>query len=84
MLGGRDAPGEAAEAAAIRHEQHAELHRALADPVRRAANRAALAARGFAGEEIALMIGRSHGATRTLLWRSRAALPDRLTEGGGR
>jgi RNA polymerase sigma-70 factor (ECF subfamily) len=84
MLGGRDAAGEAAEAAAIRHEQHAELHRALATLSAEQRIVLLLAARGFAGEEIALMIGRSHGATRTLLWRSRAALRDRLTEGGGR
>jgi len=84
MLGSRDEPVEAAEVAAIRREAHAELHRALATMPAEQRIVLLLAARGFGGEEIAAIIRRSHGATRNLLWRSRAALRERLSEGGAR
>jgi RNA polymerase sigma-70 factor, ECF subfamily len=62
------------EAEALRSERDAELHAALADlaPDRRAA--LLLAARGFSGHEVAGLIGRSEGATRTLLCRARLEL----------
>ena len=58
----------------LRSERDAELHAALAHlaPDRRAA--LLLAARGFSGAEVADLIGRSEGATRTLLCRARLEL----------
>ncbi|MEX2010979.1 MAG: sigma-70 family RNA polymerase sigma factor [Chloroflexota bacterium] len=62
------------ESAALRAEQETELHSALAElpPDGRAA--LLLAAQGFDGREIAASIGRTEGATRTLLCRSRVRL----------
>jgi RNA polymerase sigma-70 factor (ECF subfamily) len=62
------------ESEALRSERDAELHAALAHlaPERRAA--LLLAARGFSGSEIAETIGRSDGATRTLMCRARVEL----------
>ena len=62
------------EADVLRSEQDAELHTALTGmaPDERAAM--LLAAHGFTGQEIATSIGRSEGATRTLLCRSRLRL----------
>jgi RNA polymerase sigma-70 factor, ECF subfamily len=62
------------ESAALRAEQESELHTALAELA--ADGRAALllAAQGFDGREIAASIGRTEGATRTLLCRSRVRL----------
>lgn len=58
----------------LRTERERELHTALGDlaPDGRAA--LLLAAEGFNGREIAATIGRSEGATRTLLCRSRVQL----------
>jgi RNA polymerase sigma factor (sigma-70 family) len=65
---------ERPEGEALRSERDAELHAALARlaPERRAA--LLLAARGFTGHEIAAAIGRSDGATRTLMCRARLEL----------
>ena len=62
------------EAEVLRSERDAELHAALAHlaPDRRAA--LLLAARGFSGHEVAGLLGRSEGATRTLLCRARLEL----------
>jgi len=62
------------ESEVLRSERDAELHAALAhlDPDRRAA--LLLAARGFSGYEVAGLLGRSEGATRTLLCRARLEL----------
>ncbi len=62
------------EAEALRSERDAELHAALAHlaPDRRAA--LLLAARGFSGQEVASLLGRTDGATRTLLCRARLEL----------
>jgi RNA polymerase sigma-70 factor (ECF subfamily) len=76
-----DEPGENAEATILRRESHEELHRALGSLPAEQRVVLVLAAQGFAGEEIAGMIGRSHGATRNLLWRARTSLRVRL---GGR
>jgi RNA polymerase sigma-70 factor (ECF subfamily) len=62
------------ESAALRAERATELHTAVAElpPDGRAA--LLLAAQGFDGREIAASIGRTEGATRTLLCRSRVRL----------
>jgi RNA polymerase sigma-70 factor (ECF subfamily) len=76
-LWSRDEP-EAPEAQALRAERDAELHAALG---RLSADRRAallLAARGFSGAEVAGLLGRSEGATRTLLCRARLELRDLL------
>lgn len=73
----RDEP-DAPEGAALRAERDAELHAALS---RLSADRRAallLAARGFSGAEVAGLIGRSEGATRTLLCRARLELRELL------
>ncbi len=75
---------ERPEGEALRSERDAELHAALARlaPERRAA--LLLAARGFAGHEIAAAIGRSDGATRTLMCRARLELRGILEPAEGR
>ena len=75
---------ERPEGAALRSERDAELHAALARlaPERRAA--LLLAARGFTGHEVAAAIGRSDGATRTLMCRARLELRDILETAEGR
>ena len=67
----------------LRREQHAALRATLANlaPDGRAA--LLLAAQGFDGREIAAAIGRSEGATRTLLCRSRVRLRLLLETGEG-
>jgi len=62
------------ESVALRSERDAALHAALGrlGPDRRAA--LLLAAQGFNGHEVAGLIGRSHGATRSLLVRARIEL----------
>jgi RNA polymerase sigma-70 factor (ECF subfamily) len=57
--------------AAIADETRRELERAIADLEPDARVALLLAARGFTGPEIASQLGRSHGATRTLLCRAR-------------
>lgn len=66
------------EAEALRLERGSDLDAALAElgPDGRAA--LVLAAQGFAGREIAAAIGRSEGATRTLMCRARIELRRRL------
>ena len=68
-----DAP-DRPEDVALGNEQHRELDAALA--TLSVADRVALvlAAQGASGEEIAVHLGRSHGATRTHLTRARAHL----------
>lgn len=58
----------------LRVERNTELHRAMADLPGDARAALLLAAQGFDGHEIAVSIGRSDGATRTLISRSRARL----------
>ena len=62
------------EPEALRSERNAELNGALSRlaPDRRAA--LLLAARGFSGAEVAGLLGRTEGATRTLLFRARLEL----------
>jgi RNA polymerase sigma-70 factor (ECF subfamily) len=68
-----DAPAEP-DTIAVMQEQHHELHAALA--TLSATDRVALlmSADGATGEEIAHHLGRTHGATRTLLTRARGRL----------
>lgn len=68
----------------LRAERETELHAALAElpPDGRAA--LLLAAQGFHGHEIAASIGRTEGATRTLLCRSRVQLRLVLESAEGR
>jgi RNA polymerase sigma-70 factor (ECF subfamily) len=74
------------EADAIRGEQHADLRRALADLPADARTALLLAAHGFSGQEIGRVLGRTEGATRTLLCRARIRLRERFVvhEAGGR
>jgi RNA polymerase sigma-70 factor (ECF subfamily) len=58
----------------LRSERDVELHRALAGLAADARAALLLAAQGFDGQEIAASIGRSEGATRTLMCRARAQL----------
>jgi RNA polymerase sigma-70 factor (ECF subfamily) len=80
---GRGAPAAAAdpELEALAHEQRSELESTLAvlPPEARAA--LLLAANGFHSAEIAAAIGRSDGATRTLLCRSRMRMRELLEAG---
>lgn len=78
-----DESGETAETTFLRRESHEELGRAIASLPAEQRVVLMLSAQGFGGEEIAGVIGRSHGATRTLLWRARTTLRERL-EGAGR
>ena len=76
--------GETPEARHLRLELGVELSAALADlsPDERTA--LLLSAAGFHGPEIAEIIGRSHGATRTLLTRTRMKVQTRLSGEAGR
>lgn len=66
------------ESAAIRRERTETLERALGDLPDEARVALLLAAHGFKGEEIAETIGRSHGATRSMLMRARLRVRDEL------
>jgi RNA polymerase sigma-70 factor, ECF subfamily len=74
---------EAAEDTVLRRERDTELHQALRSLPKDHQAALLLAADGFSGQEIASILGRSEGATRNILWRSRVSLKDRL-EGTGR
>jgi RNA polymerase sigma-70 factor, ECF subfamily len=58
----------------IRRERGAALERALATLTNEARMAFLLASNGYSGQEVAALIGRSEGATRTLLWRARREL----------
>jgi RNA polymerase sigma-70 factor, ECF subfamily len=75
-----DDVGENPETAALRSESGVSLRRALARLPDEARMALMLTAEGFTGPEVARIISRSDGATRTLLWRVRAEL--RRTLGG--
>ena len=66
------------EASALRRERNETLERALADLPADARVALMLSAHGFRGEEIAETIGRSHGATRSMLLRARLRVRDEL------
>ena len=77
------ASDETPEMAALVAERDAILREALTtlEPTQRQA--VVLAARGFGGSEIAAVIGRSEGATRTLICRARSRLRSDLREAMG-
>lgn len=70
--------GETPEARHLRLELGAELSAALAELSADERTGLLLSAGGFHGPEIAEIIGRSHGATRTMLTRARLKLQARL------
>lgn len=66
---------------ALKRERDGELHRVLA-ALRPSERRALiLAAQGMSGPEIALDLGRSHGATRALICRARSRLRSSVEAG---
>lgn len=69
---------EQPESESLRRERHSDLHAALARLVPDARAALLLAAQGFGGAEIAAAIGRSEGATRTLMCRARMDLRHEL------
>jgi DNA-directed RNA polymerase specialized sigma24 family protein len=66
------------ESATLRRERTETLERVLGDLPDDARVALLLAAHGFKGEEIADAIGRSHGATRSMLLRARLRVRDEL------
>lgn len=72
---------EPADARLLGTEAHHELRAALAALPKESRVALMLAAHGFTGREVAAAIGRSELATRSLMWRARAALREQL--GGG-
>lgn len=71
--------GETPEARHLRLELGAELSAALAELTPDERTGILLSAGGFHGPEIAEIIGRSHGATRTMLTRARTKVQERLS-----
>jgi RNA polymerase sigma-70 factor (ECF subfamily) len=75
--------GEAADAEMLREERRDDFERLLGHLTPDARVGLLLAAHGFSGAEIATTIGRSDGATRTLLCRARLHLRELLEAEGG-
>jgi RNA polymerase sigma factor (sigma-70 family) len=73
--------GGSAEGEVLVREEHQALARALAALGAEARAGLLMAAHGFRGPEIAEALGKSEGATRTLLCRARIRLRDRLEAG---
>ncbi len=65
----------------LRRERRAELDAALAALPTEARMAFLLATDGHSGEEVAAILGRTEGATRTLLWRARRELRQRIGNG---
>jgi RNA polymerase sigma-70 factor, ECF subfamily len=74
------APAPSAEHAVLARERDSDLWRALGQVTLEQRTALLLAAQGYDGPAISLIIGRSHGATRTLLCRARRRLRDALQE----
>lgn len=74
-------PGSSAEENFMLREEAQQLHSALVELPADARAGLLLSAHGFRGEEIAQLLGRSKLATRSLLFRARAKLRDRLRPG---
>jgi RNA polymerase sigma factor (sigma-70 family) len=70
--------GRSPEEDFTRRESGAAIHRALAGLPSEARIALLLATDGHSGQEVAALIGRSEGATRTLLWRARRDLRERI------
>ena len=75
--------GEAADADILRAERHGDLERLLGHLNPDARLGLLLAAHGFSGAEVAATIGRTDGATRTLLCRARLHLRQLIEEEEG-
>jgi RNA polymerase sigma-70 factor, ECF subfamily len=75
--------GEAADAEMLREERRGDLERLLAQLSPDARVALLLAAHGFSGAEVAATIGRTGGATRTLLCRARLQLRELIEAEGG-
>jgi RNA polymerase sigma-70 factor (ECF subfamily) len=71
------------EAATLEAEQHRALHAALGTLASTDRQVLLLAAHGYRGPEIARRIGRTEGATRTLLCRARSKVRTQLVAIGG-
>lgn len=71
-----DRTDESPERTLLRREEHDDMERILASLPVDARTALLLAGQGYRGEEIAAAIGRSHGATRTLLSRARLRIRD--------
>jgi len=69
---------ESPETLIVRHERDGAIVRAMADLSTDARTALLLAAQGFRGAEISALIGRSEGATRTLMFRARDRLRTEL------
>ncbi len=80
-LGKADGP-RSPEAIAIEAEDGRVLHRALGELSKADRQALVLAAQGYRGQEIALALGRTDGATRTLLCRARTKVRERLVAAG--
>lgn len=76
--------GETPEARHLRLELGSELSAALSGLSHDERTGLLLSAGGFHGPEIAEIIGRTHGATRTMLTRARTKVQARLAEGADR
>jgi RNA polymerase sigma-70 factor (ECF subfamily) len=74
---------ESPESGVLARERGSVLEAVLATLSAEARTALLLSADGFSGEEIATAIGRSHGATRTLLSRTRVRVRLELEERGG-
>jgi RNA polymerase sigma-70 factor (ECF subfamily) len=70
------------EAVVIEAEDGRALHRALSELGTVDRHALLLSAHGYRGQEIARTLGRSDGATRTLLCRARTKIRERLVEAG--
>jgi len=72
---------EPADTRILGSETHRELRAALATLPAEARVALMLAAHGFTGREVADALGRTELATRSLMWRARASLRERLGDG---
>jgi RNA polymerase sigma-70 factor (ECF subfamily) len=70
--------GQSPEDDFVNKERGVALHRALAALPTEARMALLLATDGHSGTEVATLMGRSEGATRTLLWRARRELRERM------
>jgi RNA polymerase sigma-70 factor (ECF subfamily) len=77
----RQDDAEPPETEVLRRERGEEMADALARLPTDARTAMLLAAQGFSGPEIANILGRTHGAIRTLLFRARSQLRQRVAEG---
>lgn len=81
LLGAETATEESPEHAATRREDEGRLAVALTGLGTLERVALVLASRGLSGREVAAVIGKSEGASRTILFRARSRLRARLSEG---